>query len=159
MIGRANKKCAQRKYKYWPSWHCLSLLVCGSSTYEPCLLFWQLLIKTMTQIHKWCLRNIPAATPWPAWCPFCFSAKISEHKKHKYTFACGCFVVGLPPSLLTARSNDPQPNYFLGRGRNWNKTQMKTKPTFIMLRLVLIIDLTLDSSHVFRSARTTYSAG
>ena len=107
------------------------------------------------------------ATPWPALCPVSrqiqirMSAKISEHEKHKYTFACGCFVVGLPPSLLTARSNDPQPNYFSGRGRNWNKTQMKTKSkaTFIMLRLVLIIDLTLDSSYLFMSTGTSYSVG
>ena len=112
-------------------------------------------------------KYMPMATPWSALCPVSrqiqirMSAKISEHEKHKYTFACGCFVVGLPPSLLTARSNDPQPNYFPGEGRNWNKTQMKTKSkaTFIMLRLVLTTDLTLDSYHLFRPARTSYSAG
>ena len=90
---------------------------------KPCLFLWQLLIETTAQIQKRYLRKaFPMATPWPAFCPVSrqiqirISAKISEHEKHKYTFACGYFVVGLPPSLLTARSNDPQPNYFSGEG-------------------------------------------
>ena len=81
-------------------------------------------------------KYMPMATPWSALCPVSrqiqirMSAKISEHEKHKYTFACGCFVVGLPPSLLTARSNDPQPNYFSGEGgelkQNTNENKVKS---------------------------------
>ena len=114
-------------------------------------------------------KYMPMATPWPALCPVSrqiqirMSAQIIEHKKHKYTFACGCFVVGLPPSLLTARSNDPQPNCFSGEGgelkQNTNENKVKSDVYYASSCADNRPHLGFFLSFYVDSTGTSYSAG